>query len=138
MLFYRIEDDSNYGCYAGCHSRRGRQVVNDAVSDAHPSPFKDSLLESALGGGRDFFDGSLRFGFSSVDQFRTWFYDDSELKALHEHGFKLTVYEIPSHAFFQGNAQCVMNSDYHKLEFVKETKLLTEFVYYLTQTENPS
>lgn len=125
--FYRIEDCDRVGCY---HSTRVPH--NDSYqnpSERHPMPQDDSLLTTnkynieALRG-YYWFSSVFRYGFNSLEQLRSWFYEDSALEMLHNCGFVLAIYEIPE--MIEGHTQCIMLDKYHNDERrIEEISLLS-------------
>lgn len=105
VLIYRIEHpESGEGPYAGGDVCWGDHFPG---SERHPSPEDDSGLEDfwlRLG-----FDERREwsFSFSSIAQLRAWFYQDSWLQAMHEAGFKLTVWEVEPGGWQLGHAQAI-------------------------------
>lgn len=124
MLFYRIENEKKRGCYVGNNG----MICNMATRE-HPSPYDDSLLYKEVNGKRpDFFGGEWRFGFESETQFRAWFFDNNELTVMAEHGFKMSVYDVPKNKVVRGYCQCIMSREYHFDEYLKESKSLTDYI----------
>jgi hypothetical protein len=131
MLFYRIENKSRIGCYQAAESN----TILMSSSSRHPLPYEDSLLKNTMGEKvmTAKHSGEYRFGFCSVDQLLTWFYNEKWLTALHDEGFELSVYEIPACKYFMGNSQCVMAADAHTDDNLVERKSLLSLTKVLTQ-----
>ena len=129
MLFYRIENETRHGCYVGYYNQNGEwSFLNCDCSNRHPFPTDDSLLCKSLGNTNTYLVGDKRYGFMSVEQFRSWFYEDSDLTKLQEYGFHMAIYDVPAAKFFTGNSQCVIASEVHTEQYLVETKSLSEFI----------
>lgn len=80
----------------------------------HPNPRDDSLLvqnfkSKGLDLNAHLYD--FIFGFSSMEQLRTWMYDDRWLATLHKNGFVLCEYEGE---IIHGNAQAIIRNSTKK------------------------
>lgn len=91
MLVYRIEDADGGGIYRG-YSGRSWDYAHDDMK--HPLPYEDSLLAPLY----NKLDSSARsnyiYGFSSIQQLRSWIYADGWLLDMHDAGFKLSIYNV--------------------------------------------
>lgn len=106
---YRIEHKE-----LGCGIYRSGGYPSDAryiyVAERHPVPYDDSLL--VQNGPKDDW-GYLNirpehfFGFSSKEQLRSWLYEDVFLINLHDKGFVLKLFVVPSEHFFLGHTQVI-------------------------------
>jgi hypothetical protein len=119
MLIYRIEDEDGGGVYRGDNS--DMNPMGGSVSDRHPLPADDSLLQESLRFRmrRDlakeyqwkhwtsFLEDDFIFGFSSIDQMRNWVYQDVWLRKLDKGGFFLSEFNVPKHHVCVGNTQAV-------------------------------
>jgi len=124
MRFYRIENSEKKGCYAGL----GKRILNTVATVEHPMPFEDSLLARGLirKNISETFDGRVRFGFTTIKQFRSWFYDDADIRVLMDNKFVLNVYDVPS--VIKGNAQAVILAKFHTSDRLKKTIPLCTFL----------
>lgn len=104
---YRLEQEDGTGCYRGDLSLN---VEHDIFR--HPLPRDDSLLMDNLDeNSKHFID--FHFGFASVDQLRTWFYNDEWIRKIAKNGNVLSVYEAEE--VYLGNTQVCFNRDTAKL-----------------------
>jgi hypothetical protein len=124
MLFYRIENENRLGPYAGVGTINSG--ISGTATTLHPLPQEDELLKFVIPTIHRgyYFSGKLRFGFSSLEQLRTWFNDVSDLGRLTEHGFHLSIYKVPK--VYAGETQSVIEADYHIVENLKEKHNLDE------------
>ena len=80
------------------------------VAERHPVPYDDSLLVQN-GPKDDCGDLHIKpehfFGFSSKEQLRSWLYEDVFLINLHDKGFVLKLFIVPSEHFFLGHTQVI-------------------------------
>ena len=106
---YRIEHkESGLGNY-----RSGESPFEAGYSEAverHPLPYDDSLLvqngPKGVWGNLDIRQEHF-FGFSSKEQLRSWLYEDVFLINLHDKGFVLKLFIVPSEHFFLGHTQVI-------------------------------
>jgi len=124
MLFYRIENENRLGPYAGAGT--ANSGIRGMATTLHPLPHDDKILKFAIptSHGGYYFSGKLRFGFSSLEQLRTWFNDVSDLARLMTRGFHLSIYKVPK--VYAGETQSVIEADYHIVENLKEKRNLDE------------
>jgi len=129
MLFYRIENQKRRGPYAD-HRAAGildRWMGGKLSSQRHPPLWSDSMLKDALkkdGISTRISSTNFRFGFSSMEQLRAWFFDDNVLLQLEDMGFVLGVYEAD---VWVGNCQAIILAEEHALENRREVHLLSSF-----------
>lgn len=74
----------------------------------HPMPWSDTALRwdhlrNILGVPKD----HCYFGFSSLDQLKSWLYRQEWREYLHENGFVVKAWELPEESMHSGNAQAV-------------------------------
>lgn len=126
MKVFRFEDSSGIGPY------RSNISSPDIKFDSfrHPLPYEDSKLSSKTEEyGIDLKYGTLpeflRFGFSSLDQLRNWFYSNNMLIELHRAGFVLKIYE--SNAVYEGWSQCLFDKRPEKSTCIAEENILEYF-----------
>ena len=106
---YRIEHkESGWGIYRG-GAYPFEAGYND-IAERHPVPYDDSLL--VQNGPKDAWgDLDIKpkhfFGFSSKEQLRSWLYEDVFLINLHDKGFVLKIFVVPSEHFFLGHTQVI-------------------------------
>jgi len=73
-------------------------------------PYNDSLLVENVPKdrwGRLEIRAEHFFGFSSKEQLRAWLYEDVFLTDLHDHGFVMKTFVVPSEHFFLGHTQVI-------------------------------
>ncbi len=124
MLVYRIETEDGDGPYGGAEPKWG--LNKPYCGDRHPTPEDDSKLRDAwIKIVRDGFSSDWRFGFTSVDQMRAWFYEDDWLVAMHDIGLGLVVYGCSTDEVRLGHTQAVFERG--RCDVV-ERHALTEYV----------
>lgn len=111
-MVLRFEHADGTGIY-----QSGPYIPYDATR--HPLPeadggLRDWVHEHTLEERENFF-----FGFDSVHQARSWFYDWKVLVTLENYGAKLRVYAVPDWAVYVGYAQTVFR--------IAEAELVAEF-----------
>lgn len=94
---YRIEDADGKGVYASGKNWIGKSESNRGFPDRHPVPSRDLKLKMEnpdlfCRDGYYFIGLEFIFGFSSVEQLKKWFLDESWLLSLHINGFVLAIY----------------------------------------------
>lgn len=105
--FYRLENELGDGVYQmGLREIFARHVATGTVAnDRHPMPWDDSkLVDNAWKQGDIVRDSKWRFGFSSIAQLRSWFYDDKLLLDLSAVGVCLSLYDVP---LLDGHSQAI-------------------------------
>ncbi len=122
--FYRLEDKNGNGIYNSDNGEIDNIVFSSFAEERrHPGPRDDSKLkENALKIGamegeerRPCINENYIFGFSTLKQYRNWFYSDEILAELAALGVKLKVYKTKD--FAKGNTQMMAR---------KETLILLE------------
>lgn len=78
----------------------------------HPMPYNDTLLWTRLQNhpdwlGRGRIYGIGRFGFSSIQQLRYWFYDQFWRDRFEDYGVKIEIWECPEEWSILGDTQAV-------------------------------
>lgn len=127
--FYRLENEAGIGIYRAAFAISNDFKYNDFNDkNLHPGPKQDSKLwEQIRGYNNDYqdFDPYLIFGFESVVQYRSWFYNDEVLlRAKTQYNIQLNLYVVDCEPdSFLGNAQMV--ADKNKIELVGECEILT-------------
>lgn len=125
-LFYRVENEAGVGPYQ-CNGPASQwRAINNIpqFNPRHPVPSEDSLLIENFRKVEEknpevnCFD--YIFGFSTLKQFRSWFYNDSILKACQDARFKLSVYKSADRIV--GHSQAVSTRE--GLVLVKKMELL--------------
>ena len=134
-VFYRLQLENGEGVYrtlekANPNRSKGIKIVEEFMGDMnssrHPTPSSDSLLgknlekiaglefaESLWDDGKYIPNGILKpyiFGFTSKDQFFSWFYNKPCLDALKEVGYNLYRLTNPK-TLIKGNAQAVIKKE---------------------------
>lgn len=88
---YRIEDALFHGMYT---SGAWRQFGDDTSTPRHPTPHNDSgLVSEGYESFRAFHSEAMRFGYGSLEQLRSWVYQDDWRRALKAQGFSISIYE---------------------------------------------
>jgi hypothetical protein len=123
-FLYRLESSPQAGVYSGGLKVQYRtpeyrviQQCRDAIekhfgptssTPKHPCPCDDTKLKEAMAAKKlTVYD--VFFGFSSIDQMRSWFYSDSLLLELDKIGVTIVCYEVND--LLKGNAQAVAISE---------------------------
>lgn len=131
--FYRLEDKDGYGIYiSDSDASYACANFSQRHKDRHPGPHRDSKLieecegtnifgESYASDDKWFQGRDYIFGFSSPDQFRSWFFNDKFLKFAEKKGIKLNLYETDDS--FQGNTQMIARKE--TLIFVGKCDILS-------------
>lgn len=105
-IVYRLETVDGVGVYG---TGAGAYVEYDVWK--HPLPQQDSLLVENLSKNNLQFIGygnlNLHFGFSSVEQLRSWFYNDEWVRDMSQSGIVLSIYEAEE--AYLGNSQMCFN-----------------------------
>jgi hypothetical protein len=108
MLIYRVEHEDNP--YKGMYCSDTSDEFFE-LKGSHPAPEDDSKFvrsfESLTGKSWHTY-GEIRhyrFGFSSVDQFKRWVFNDVWRKALDDEGYVIVVYDARDYAV--GDTQAV-------------------------------
>ena len=126
--FYRIENDLAEGPYRGSPCLEGDcEYWNN--TEKHPLPCRDSLLHSNFKEitGEFLNYGNMEtfvFGFVSIEQFRSWFFDNRVLKWMHQNGYSLWCAEVPAIA---GHSQALCPSE--EWELAKKEEISLESFY---------
>jgi hypothetical protein len=106
VAVYRLETVGGTGVY-------GTPASNHLDFDPfrHPMPSDDSLLMQSLKMRNLKFQGygslEIHFGFSSLEQLRSWFYNDDWIRNISNEGIVLSIYEAEDVYF--GNSQLCFN-----------------------------
>jgi hypothetical protein len=107
QIVYRVErKDNRRGIYSGMGGLY--EISSYSTDSRHPEPERDSLLIASItaAGHRAYTKiETLHYGFVSIDQLRSWLYDDEWLKELSENGFILAEYK--SEEVYVGNTQLI-------------------------------
>lgn len=77
----------------------------------HPVPRRDSGLTDGLGRDWEWKLHKYHFGFGSLEQLRSWFYNDSMLSLLHERQVVIAEYLCYPEDIVVGNAQAIFKRD---------------------------
>jgi hypothetical protein len=119
--FYRLELPNRFGYYfmrlSVIRKTFNLYPINEQT---HPLPQNDSkLVENLSKVSYDYASGiknneKWRFGFSSVAQLRSWFYNNEALALAHAEGVHLAIYKVPR--IVRGGAQAIIKGEYHKVE----------------------
>ena len=107
MKVYRLQNERGTGAY-------GRGIIFDHCNVRHPAPLEDSKLKKQMDkklfltayGWFDSIPNNL-FGFESIKQFKTWFFNDEWINEFHEHGYAIYVYEVSADHVAVGSTQVV-------------------------------
>jgi hypothetical protein len=120
MRVWRIENrESRLGMYSGV----GASPLDEGASSRHPTPLGDSLLCKSIANSCKTCNVLLhltkhkeyRYGFSSLEQLRSWVYKDEWLSFYHNRNFALVEYDAD--IAYQGNTQCVFIPTEQRLEY---------------------
>ena len=111
-LILRFEHGEGGGVY-----QYGPEIPFDEVR--HPLPENDGGLRDWIHEHTFLEQQAFFFGFNSVHQARSWFYDWKVLVTLENYGVKLRVYAVPEGAVYVGFAQTVFR--------IAEAELVAEF-----------
>lgn len=111
-LVLRFEHAQGGGIY-----QSGPVIPYDSVR--HPLPQADGGLQDWIHEHTPKERENFFFGFDSVYQARSWFYDWKVLVRLENYGAKLRVYAVPYWAVYVGYAQTVFR--------IAEAELVAEF-----------
>lgn len=114
-LVYRLE-----------HRRSGRGVYSTGVAGTvyDKMPFQEALKRHLTPGEdpglRNFWlnlthPSDWYFGFSSIDQYKEWFFTEESRAQLHFEDIVLRVYEVPDDSYKQGCVQVVFIKNQAKL-----------------------
>lgn len=144
MSFYRVQKENGCGVYRGngCLGDPepvGGDLFEELYScDKHPTPMNDSeLVRSMKKAGAnliksEWFNDFLMdhkfikpyiFGFSSLEQFNSWFYNDEIKKGLKEMDYKL--YHVKrAKSVLKGNSQSIILKE----EFAEAEKEMLELI----------
>jgi len=111
MKVYRLESPDGQGVYSNgaartiCEKLDNENLAFD-LSYHHPMPRQDSkLIESVGAKSGDTYVENGKFGFTSYDQYRAWFYSDEFLEKCEEYKLLLCVYEAET--VYEGFTQCI-------------------------------
>lgn len=86
---YRVENQHGTGMYHVWD----RFALNEN-SERHPTPHHDSrLMQAGWEAFKARYYSDVYFGFSSLDQLRSWVYQDRWREELYSHGYNIHVYE---------------------------------------------
>lgn len=109
---YRIESAKGIGLYS---YRKADEFAHGTLVDEHrhPTPSDDSLLVANVREYtcRNYFqiEDHMRFGFCSLEQLRSWIYQDEWLVKLHKYGLKIAEYRLYSENVCEGNTQAIFD-----------------------------
>lgn len=109
MKIYRIETITTLGAFRGNSRYEFATLLNisyDESRKVHPNPKHDSKLMDSLGEG-NFYE--YNFGFISIEQLKTWFFNDDVKLALDNEGMMVSVYDAEE--FHIGNSQVMFIMD---------------------------
>ncbi len=104
-LCYRIEYENGEGIY-----RRSCGIMpNDQEGGPlnHPNPDEDHLLKDVWLDLRYKTNQAFcyYFGFSSIEQLRRWFFDQTYLQTIHDRGVRIAIYQTDDYHF--GDTQMI-------------------------------
>lgn len=107
VIVYRLETIGGTGVY-----NTSASMTIDFDGKRHPMPNDDSLLmENLLMHNLDILSGygnlGVHFGFSSIEQLRSWFYNDNWIRDISERDIILSIYEAEE--VYLGNSQMCFN-----------------------------
>jgi hypothetical protein len=135
MDIYRIEDEDGHGVFQAIGERLMAFMMTKHDVDGlgyrqfHPPPRHDSLLVRNLERSR-YFMSNYHFGFHSVGQLKTWFFDDEIIQLIHDAEFHISHYKIRNVADYvcEGNAQmCFMLDKATLYNIIPMDSLLSNF-----------
>ena len=147
---YRLECEPQHGVYSSMGNatteiRQKLQLCRDIMmkyfetlgGEKHPSPYDDTrLMDTMLMYDIKCYD--VFYGFSSIDQFRAWFYSDGLLTEFDKIGVTLVCYNTSF--VYNGNTQAVASLKDLKAENVAWRITLKDFlekgISHLTELEN--
>ena len=138
---FRLEESNKELRRGVYNSNKGWDIMNDKYNPErdengsvprHPMPRKDSKIVQECEK-RDIDadclnDGEFRFGFLSINQLRSWFYNNDSLIELGKAGIILRIYSAPEENIIAGNTQCCFSEKFHTLENIVEEIELSELV----------
>lgn len=117
MTFYRVQKKDGTGVYRG--SGNACSFMGEYEDFLrHPTPCLDSLLERNFDLEEGEYVSSSKkikqyiFGFSSIEQFHSWFYNDEIKRGLEERGYSL--YKVNSKRLIEGHCQALMKKSAFK------------------------
>lgn len=123
MIVYRIENQAGEGMYAADHCIYQCPSYEDFGN--HKGPQSDNRLLDELRLKNWSYDipQHFSFGFSSVEQMRTWLFEDVWLLWLADNGFILAIIETDD--VIAGDTQCIFikPETYQKVDIKKFFKL---------------
>ena len=117
--FLRVQTSDGTGLYR--RTRDGLDLMMNHFGTSyeqtlHIVPYADRLL--IKNGYNEFYTlhhPNLWFGFKDNDQLKRWLFLEEARKSLHEHGFKIYVFENPTHMVI-GDTQAVAVIDRLKFD----------------------
>lgn len=113
MKFIRFQQSEFYGIYTG---GGGLYDIMDGRNDAerHPPPSADSQLmenykKTSVAAITDrFHPYHFNYGFSSIEQLKSWLYQDEWIKQLYAKGYRVMEYDVPDRFCAVGNTQMMV------------------------------
>jgi hypothetical protein len=113
IMVYRVVDEEDVGVYRGTIIDTLDGLTRE-TTPKHPSPCDDKTIgNSELWKTRETLPlkgEEVLFGFSSIQQYKHWFYNFSWQEKLAESGCKIRVFSVPKDHCVVSNAQVIFNS----------------------------
>ena len=140
IKIFRLEDQFGDGIYRSTDPRLDDVTSHIEHSNVtHPLPHEDRLLltnaklkniishvQHPTKLGWLLHNGGYFYGFSSEEQFRSWFPDDQYLEYLHNNGCKLCIYHINPRDAINGDTQVAFKLEKNRqVEYHSIAKYLT-------------
>lgn len=117
MLIYRVEKENGQGLYRDNDYPFSYEMVD---SMRHPLPSDDALLSIFWNALSYESMAKFHFGYSSIEQLKSWVYRTSWREEIDKAGFRVNVYETENYK--TGDTQAVFVKS--KSKFVNSLSLL--------------
>jgi hypothetical protein len=125
--FFRFQNSDFIGIYAGTGGfysfDQGRVDIT-----RHPTPTDDSALMEdyktkfpLMGGYRGYY---FNYGFTSLEQLKSWIYKNSWIVQLYKNNFRVMVYEVPDDECVIGSTQMAVTRDWFMRNFDEWSQVL--------------
>lgn len=112
MLIYRVEQENGRGMYVDNKDDTYSSEMTEAMR--HPIPSEDAALRDAWNA-LSLSQFKYCFGFSSLEQLKSWIYRSDWRAAINADGFKVAAYETTD--FLVGDTQAVFRKATARLQF---------------------
>ena len=112
VTVYRIELEDGTGVYRSSKGNLWNKITDSMVDfSCHPRPQEDPVLNYD-----ELFDVKFSFGFSSIEQYKNWFFNPYWRKELSKYGVFLSLYEVDKEHFRNGQKQIIFRKDHAVLK----------------------